>query len=457
MRKEFQFSYLLIFVFIPACLAQDPSTTTPFYPDWNGDSRICTVHPLTTPSPTTTTPAPPVSLSKFPTQAEFRLERVVIRHRLDAGNSSELTLFHYFYDYDQNTLVVLENRNGSYDAEFYDYERLSRRTYYFGKYGCSADSITTDHDLSGRSAIKAENNTWHIRPLNEFLLFSSNASGREVTPRYLREEIVRGIPVSTWESCYVDRSRRRTVRREWSFARDNVDMPGGLVGEYAVPVQAIINASTVDEADVQTLEYDEVFNILSYRPSLSQMTMSIPQPRGVYCENVTQDQLVSLDDVGIRWPYRFNVRIEASTSQRTEWDRVHLYYHQGDDAASGRLRYDYLPPGGEDYQTVIHDYTDNLTYTIDRYIGTCEIDRGVEIPDVDPLYNPIRFFIKNEAQFIVIPAGKVWEDRGSRRNYLFASIITKYFFLSSHRLSDEFNRMQNRNYRVKKFPSNNRT
>ena len=415
MRQESKFVYLLVvLLFITECQTQDPSTTTPTYPDWNGDSRICTVHPLTTVAPTTTS-IPPIPLPNFPNQAEFRLERVVIRHRLDAESSTELTLYHYFYDYYHNNLVVLENKNGTYDAEFYDYNLLRRTNYYFRDYACSADVISTNDDLHGRSAIKLADGTWHIRPLNEFLLFSSNVSGREVVPVYLGQGLIRGIPVDTWESCHIDRPRRRTVRREWSFPRNGFEMPGSTADEYAIPIQAIVNASTVDEADVQTLENDEIFNILSYRPSLSQLAMSIPQPRGVYCDNVTEEQLVTLADVGIRWPYRFNVRIDASTSERSEWQRVHLYYHQGDDAASGRLRYDYLPPNGEDYTSVIHDYTDNLTYTIDRHIGTCQITRGVEIPDVDPLHDPIRFFIKHEARFIITPPEKVWEDRGSRR------------------------------------------
>jgi hypothetical protein len=258
--------------------------------------------------------------------------------------------------------------------------------------------------------------------MDEFLLFSANVSGqgdRAVVTFHLGQETVRGIPVDTWETCYINRANGITSKRVWSFAQQGVTMPSGDVTDIAVPVQAIINASRVDSSGAQMLEFDEIFNILSYKPSLSRFAMSIPQPRGVYCDNVPPQQLVSLRDVGIRWPFRFNVRIDASTSNPRPWERVHLFYHQGDDETSGRLRYDYLPPDGEDYESVIHDYTDNLTYIIDRRLGTCQINRGVELPDVDPLRDPIKFFIKNEARFIITPPEKVWENRGLRRKLIF--------------------------------------
>jgi hypothetical protein len=268
--------------------------------------------------------------------------------------------------------------------------------------------------LDGRSATGTGNGTWHIRPMNEFLLFSSDEPDRRVTPVYVGTDVIRGIPVDTWRTCYINRVQFRTVQRIWSFAQRGVSMPSGVVGEFAVPIQAIINASVVGPDNIQLLEFDEIFNVLSYRPSLMEPTNQITPTKGVYCDDAHPDHLVSLKDVGISWPYRFDVRIEASTSRSAVWQAFHLYYHQGDDTSSSRLRYDYLPQGSENYQSVIHDYTDNLTYIIDRQVGTCKINRGVEIPDVNPLVDPIRFFIKNEAIFIFSPRENAWENKGSR-------------------------------------------
>ncbi|CAF4028184.1 unnamed protein product, partial [Rotaria sp. Silwood1] len=39
---------------------------------------------------------------------------------------------------------------------------------------------------------------------------------------------------------------------------------------------------------------------------------------------------------------------------------------------------------------------------------------GVEIPDVSPVSDPIRFFVKNEAQFIFNPPENAWEFNGYR-------------------------------------------
>jgi hypothetical protein len=112
-------------------------------PDWNGDPRICTINTATTPAP-----GPTPSLPTFTNQAEFRLERVIIRHRLDATNSSELTLYHYFYDYDNNKLTVIENRNGTFDAVFYDYGILKQSTYNIQEQSCRIQDIVTNNDMS---------------------------------------------------------------------------------------------------------------------------------------------------------------------------------------------------------------------------------------------------------------------------------------------------------------------
>jgi hypothetical protein len=269
--------------------------------------------------------------------------------------------------------------------------------------------------------------------VNEFLLFSSDEPGREVKATYIGQDVVRGIRVDKWRTCHIDRTRLITEKRIWSFAQRGVSMPSGVVSDLGVPVQAIINGSVLYENYTKRFEFDEVFNVLSYRPSLTELINRITPTRGVFCDGVQQDQLVSLTDVGINWPFRFNVRVEASTSRSVEWQRFHLYYHRGDDDSSSRLRYDYLPQGSEDYQSVIHDYTDNLTYTIDRRIGTCKINRGVEVPDVNPLIDPIRFFIKNEAIFIYRPPEKAWENKRTRCKLILKIkkkiVFYLYFFL----------------------------
>ncbi len=280
--------------------------------------------------------------------------------------------------------------------------------------------------------------------MNEFLLFSSTVPGREITPIYLNSGEIRGIPVDTWETCHIDRTRHITEKRVWSFAQRDVSMPSGLVGDMSVPIQAFINRSSVYPNNTQIAVVEQVFNVLSYRPHLIESTNPLTPPKGVSCNGIPQPQLVSLSDVGIRWPYRFNVRVEVSTSQSAQWQRFHLYYHQGDNDATSRVRYDYLPHGLEDFQSVIHDYTDNLTYIIDRRLGTCEINRGVEIPDVDPLVDPIRFFIKNQVTLQLNPPERVWENKGLLRKRVFPRnfSFSLLFFFS---MSNEFYSMCNIN------------
>lgn len=142
-------------------------------------------------------------------------------------------------------------------------------------------------------------------------------------------------------------------------------------------------------------------------------------PKGVFCGSNSAGNLISLKDIGIEWPDHFSVRVESSTSRSSRWQRFHLRYSLGRRSGTRRLRYDYLPPGSEDFETVIHDYTDSLTYIIDRRVGTCKINAGVDIPDVSPILDPIRFFVKHEANFIFNPPEKAWELNGFRSRKYF--------------------------------------
>jgi len=270
----------------------------------------------------------------------------------------------------------------------------------------------------GRSAIDLGNETWHIRRLNEFLLFSSDDPARPVPITYRGQSTIRGIPVDTWESCHVSPELKRTEKVVWSFAQRGVSMPNGIVNSNSIPIQAVINASVVDDHNVQLNRTNAVLNVLFFRPSLIKSFYQITPLKGVACKDVPKSQLVSLRNVHVGWPDRFDVRIEASTSRSSQWQRIHLFYQRGTNELTGRIRYDYLPVGAEDFESVIHDYADNLTYVIDRRLGTCQIKRGVGYKDVDPFHDPIGFFLKHEDMFILNPPENAWEVKGSRCNLI---------------------------------------
>ena len=226
--------------------------------------------------------------------------------------------------------------------------------------------------------------------------------------------MVRGIRVDVWQSCYFNVKEYRTVRRIWALAQKGVVLPTGIVGDEAVPIEAIISASYDYPNGTRIAEVDEVYNVFSYRPGVSESADTLAPPKGVFCKNKDDQNLVSLQDVGIEWPNHFSVRVEASSSRSSEWQRFHLRYNLGRNNSTRILRYDYMPPGSEDFQSIIHDYTAQLTYTIDRRTGSCRITRKIDIPDVSPLRDPIEFFIKHENRLIFNPPQKAWEFNGYR-------------------------------------------
>ncbi|CAF3370471.1 unnamed protein product [Rotaria sp. Silwood1] len=401
--KEYRILYLFVLL-ISGYYAQETTTISPS--SWNGDPRLCTVDPS---APVTNDRPLPI----FPNQTEFTLQRVEVKHILNVTLQSVLTMYQYLYDYQANKLILVQNANGFVDVEYFHYDKMKKATYYRGDI-CYVSNITTNIDIDGTSAIQLADNSWHIRPLNEFLLFSSNDPRRPaIQPKYLGTSIVRGIPVDQWESCIVDRVNFRTYRRAWSFAQKGYEAPIGTVGDIAFPVQAIINASVAFPNGTQVIEFDEIFNVYAYRPGIIENPTQLAPPKGVFCAFGPSQTLMSLQQAGIRWPDRFSVRVDASTSRNTRWQRFHLRYDRGRERGSRRIRYDYLPNDGEDFESIIHDFSDDLTYIIDRRTGTCKINRGVEYPDVNPIRDPASFFIKNEDRFFN-SRDAVWEFNGYR-------------------------------------------
>ena len=191
-------------------------------------------------------------------------------------------------------------------------------------------------------------------------------------------------------------------------------MPTGPVDDTAIPIHAIISASISFPNGTQAVEVDEIFNIHSYKPGITESSSQLAPPKGVFCSSGPGQNLISLRDAGIEWPARFSVRVEALSSRSTGWQRFHLRYDRGFSGGSKRIRYDYLPPGAEDYKSIIYDFDTNLTYTIDRHLGSCQINSGTEVPDVNPSVNPIGFFIKHENRFVSLPPLNSWESNGYR-------------------------------------------
>ena len=143
-------------------------------------------------------------------------------------------------------------------------------------------------------------------------------------------------------------------------------------------------------------------------------------PKGVFCYNAGQT-LGSLAEIQVNWPDRFSVRVDASSSRSAQWQRFHLRYNRRE--GYGRIiRYDYLPPGSQDYRSVIHDYSTNVSYFIDLQTGNCRVRNSLEFFDVSPIRDPIDFFIKHDDIFILNRDDKIWEYNGIRSNE------TKVFF-----------------------------
>ena len=141
MRQHYEIVFLLL-LYVTGQQAQNLAAKTAADPEWNGDPRLCTVNPPGTPLP----PDPPMPLPVFPKQAEFSMERVEIKHVLNITLRSEMTLYEYLYDYDANKLIMVKNKNGFLDTEYYYYGINKKSTYYNGEF-CVVTDIPTNNDM----------------------------------------------------------------------------------------------------------------------------------------------------------------------------------------------------------------------------------------------------------------------------------------------------------------------
>ena len=120
--------------------AQDSTSTSTSASEWNGDSTLCTVDlsaPIINNKP----------LPSFPIQAEFTLERVEVKHITNITLPIELTLYHDLYEYNGNKLILITNKNGSTDMEYFYYGKLKKFTYYCQQF-CVVEDIPTNIDMS---------------------------------------------------------------------------------------------------------------------------------------------------------------------------------------------------------------------------------------------------------------------------------------------------------------------
>ncbi|CAF0759747.1 unnamed protein product [Adineta ricciae] len=329
-----------------------------------------------------------VTYPKFPRQGHFFIENIVT-----LGQYQRI-LSEIRYDYDNNRLVTIDDRTFTY----YNYTTHQKAVYTRnGLKRCDVYPIDIDNPLDGLSAMmNPQDGTTHIRPLDELLGFPPNAT-------YQGEAVLRGfILVHQWISTMSNESDMI-----WSFAKPNYLMPWNPES-YTIPVQSLLKR----KSDGVVLQ---VMNIFNYQITLTSTAFVLPG--GIFCENlVPADDLSSLQDVGMNFPDRFRVRIDASSTSQLLWHSVNFRYYSSNEDKF--IRYDYTPfDNTKNPVTIIIDYTQGASrsYKIDRRTGSCIINDSVEIVlATSVLHNPIEMLIKYQNLLMTNPPHRMFQSTGSR-------------------------------------------
>jgi hypothetical protein len=307
---------------------------------------------------------------KFSNQVQFRLETIL------NDDQQSRTYADIFYDYDLNRLIIDNAQN----LEFYYYERLRKAVYSKNPTKrCHVESIDINNTLDGYSAMTHVNDSsTHIRYLQDVLLLTSNAT-------YIGSSIQRGsIHVDQWLS-----SLSNETDIIWSIATSTYTM-AWQTSNSSIPIQRLTKRKN-DSVII------DIWNIFHYKPLMAQVNPT--PPNGVFCENLIEaDELVSLQDNGMKFPDEFSVRIDASTSSRLFWQSVRLRHIRTNERRL--IRFDYTPSDSiQNPNSIIIDYHNlsSRVYQIDRRTGSCKINSTAPIiPSTSILHNPIEILIKFE-------------------------------------------------------------
>ncbi|CAF2347750.1 unnamed protein product [Rotaria sp. Silwood2] len=304
------------------------------------------------------------------------------------------TFVECIYDYDNNYLIIISEQT----FEYYNYTILKKAIYTKNiLQQCNVYPIDIDNSSDGFSGVTyVDHNITHIRSLYDFLLLTSNAT-------YFGETTLRGyIHVQQWIS-----SISNVSDIIWSFAKTNYFMPWNS-NNYTIPIQRIIKRK--DNGIIL-----EILNIFSYKTRIIKTDL-IP-PKSIFCNDlIPTDQLISLQDIGIKFPDKFSVRIDASTSFQQLWHSVHLHYYLTDERKL--IRYDYTPfDNTQNSITMILDYSENAScsYKIDRRTGLCIINESIAMNSLTSiLHNPIETLIKYEDILLSNPPKQFFQYTGNR-------------------------------------------
>lgn len=327
-----------------------------------------------------------VEYPNFPSQAEFLIEQITL------DGQQKRTYDEYIYDFDNNYLIKINEDT----YEYSNYTILKKAIYSINNLQqCNVYPIDLQNPSDGFSAVIDPNdNTTHIQPLYELLGLTSQEA-------YQGESVLRGfIHVDQWLS-YISNETDRI----WSFAKANYSMPWNST-VYSVPIQRITKRKTDGFIS-------EVLNVFNYKTQITKTDLS--RPKGVFCHGfIPDDQLIKLEDFGIKLPDKFGIRVDASTSVQQLWHTAHLYYHVTSERKL--IRYDYksfdntLNP-----MTIILDDTQDAPrlYTIDRRTGSCMINETSGLLSfLSILRQPIESLIKYN-DFFLSTAPKLFQYTGT--------------------------------------------
>lgn len=270
--------------------------------------------------------------------------------------------------------------------------------------------------LDGGSAFQLPNGGYHIRPLSEFIQFSSPNAQKPILPIYIGPGTFRDIAVDQWELCLFDEKTKRNDHRIWYFVQSEFQTSLGSVSNISIPLGYVTNSSIATDDGSINLQFDEITNIYSFKPQIIESSDFFVPPKGIFCPNFAS-LLANLSDLGIQWPVRYSVRIHSTTSRGIRENPLRLIVDNN--LETKRARFDYKTDNKDNYKTVILDYQENIKYVIDKIDGSCDIVQGIDWNNFNPEWKPAHFFFKLKETMLDQPPKNAWQYRGIRRNYYY--------------------------------------
>ncbi|XP_046350327.2 uncharacterized protein LOC124131247 [Haliotis rufescens] len=304
-------------------------------------------------SPSAIGPAMP----ELPQQYEMRVEANIIQ-------SQKTIEVLESYDFPGKVVALTMITNGQISKSIHNFKTQERYDILANE-TCNTTSINSDSDNYNIFGFTAQGTDGKIQMASVSDVFKF---AKKYNVSYVRETMIRGIPVNQWTSCQVSAELHASFKLDYYFSRRGYE---SATGSENIPIRFVISGQADNGETSGIHNFSHVYEFSVFKPGPIKDRSVFETPRGVVCTGRNNSvPLPKLVD-----QFTAEVEIDAGRQQPPHNMKVYFDYNfkliRNDRFYSKDERHQY----GAGLITKIEDYKTGLEYVIDRAEGNCTVHK----------------------------------------------------------------------------------